>query len=254
MLENIKLALFDLDGTVYLGDKKIEGAIEALNALSEKIKVAFLTNNSSKSGEVYKRKLSKMGYAKPVDIISSTTACAEFLVNHKKGKSVFPVGNADFCAELTAYGVKLVHDETADIVVLAFDTELTYGKLKVAHNLLMKGAEYIATHPDLVCPTETGSMPDTGSMLELFRASTGRAPDVICGKPYAVMAEAVARRYPFAPSQIMMVGDRLYTDIAFGVNNGYKSVLVLSGETTKEDYEKSKVRATYVLNDITEIK
>ncbi len=244
------LFLFDLDGTVYLGNRPIEGAIETLKQLTAMGKrVCFLTNNSSKDKREYVKKLTAMGY--PVElfqIITSTMAAIQFLHTRRPAKSVYPIGTPTFIKSLEEENIPMSED--ADIVLLAFDTSLTYDKLWKANVLLDKGREFIATHPDTVCPSDIGDMPDVGALMALFECSSGRAPSVICGKPYSPMAEIIGHLFDIPKERIVMIGDRLYTDILFGVNNGYQSVLVLSGETTKEMLNASGIKPTYVFDSI----
>ena len=244
------LFLFDLDGTIYLGDKPIEGAIDTLKKLTAMgKKVCFLTNNSSKDKREYVKKISSMGY--PVDlwqIVTSTMAAVQFLHTRRPSKSVYPIGTPTFVQTLEEEGVPISED--ADIVLLAFDTTLTYEKLWKANILLEKGREFIATHPDTVCPSDIGDMPDVGAMMALFECSCGRAPSTICGKPYSPMAEIIGHLFDIPKERICMIGDRLYTDILFGINNGYQSVLVLSGETTKEMLSASGIKPSFVFDSV----
>lgn len=244
------LFLFDLDGTIYLGDKPIEGAIDTLKKLTAMgKKVCFLTNNSSKDKREYVRKISSMGY--PVDlwqIVTSTMAAVQFLHTRRPSKSVYPIGTPTFVQTLEEEGVPISED--ADIVLLAFDTTLNYEKLWKANVLLEKGREFIATHPDTVCPSDIGDMPDVGALMALFECSCGRAPSVICGKPYSPMAEIINHLFDIPKERICMIGDRLYTDILFGINNGYQSVLVLSGETTKEMLSASGIKPAFVFDSV----
>ena len=244
------LFLFDLDGTIYLGDKPIEGAIDTLKKLTALgKKVCFLTNNSSKDKREYVKKISSMGY--PVDlwqIVTSTMAAVQFLHTRRPSKSVYPIGTPTFVQTLEEEGVPISED--ADIVLLAFDTTLNYEKLWKANVLLEKGREFIATHPDTVCPSDIGDMPDVGAMMALFECSCGRAPGVICGKPYSPMAEIVRHLFDIPKERIVMIGDRLYTDILFGINNGFQSVLVLSGETDKEMLSASGIKPSFVFDSV----
>ncbi|MGI6594255.1 MAG: HAD-IIA family hydrolase [Christensenellales bacterium] len=250
LIVDADLFLFDLDGTIYLGDKVIPGAIETLKKLTALgKKVCFLTNNSSKDKTEYVKKITDMGY--PVDlfqIVTSTMAAIQYLHTRKPGKSVYPIGTPTFVKELEKAHIKI--EEDADIVLLAFDTTLTYDKLWKANILLEKGKEFIATHPDLVCPHEHGDMPDVGAMIALFETSSGRSPSVICGKPHSPMAEIISSLFYVEKPRIAMIGDRLYTDILFGINNGMQSILVLSGETTKEMLDASGIKPTYVFDSI----
>lgn len=245
--------LFDLDGTVYLGDKPIGDAINTLKKLSEcGKKVFFLTNNSSRDKSEYIAKLGRMGYdAKPEQILTSTMATIRWLKTRAAGKTVYPVGTATFVKEIQDAGIML--SDNADIVLLAFDTTLNYEKIWKANVLLDKGREFVATHPDIVCPSDKGDMPDVGALMALLECSCGRAPSVICGKPYSPMAEIINDIVATSKDRIIMIGDRLYTDILFGINNGYKSLLVLSGETTDAMLRDSGIQPTYVLPSINEL-
>jgi Predicted sugar phosphatases of the HAD superfamily len=245
--------LFDLDGTVYLGDSPIGNAIETLKKLESRGRsVYFLTNNSSRAKDEYVKKLERMGYpARREQILTSTMATVHFLKTRRPGRSVFPVGTPTFVGEIREAGIEVSDD--ADIVLLAFDTSLTYEKIWRANVLLDKGKEFIATHPDIVCPSDRGDMPDVGSLMALLECSSGRAPSVICGKPYSPMSEIIDGIVASPKDRIVMIGDRLYTDVLFGINNGYKSLLVLSGETTEEMLRDSGIKPTYVLPTVNEL-
>lgn len=132
-----------------------------------------------------------------------------------------------------AAGIRLV-EEAPEVCVLAYDTTLTFEKMKAFNEFLTDGAFYVATHPDDVCPTATVPMPDVGSFIAMFERSCGRKPDMICGKPFTVMGECVARTFGVPSSRTCMVGDRMHTDIRFGNANKMHTLLVLSGETTKQ--------------------
>ncbi|MDR0751590.1 MAG: HAD-IIA family hydrolase [Christensenellaceae bacterium] len=242
--------LFDLDGTIYLGDEPIPGALDLLHFLRElKKQVFFLTNNSSKTVDEYLVKLKKIGYiAEDYQIITSTLASINYLKTHHLGKSVFPLGTAAFSAELIKNEIKI--SENADIVLLAFDTDLNYNKLWRANVLLDSGALFVATHPDLTCPSDIGNMPDVGSLTALLTASSGRKPDMICGKPYAPMADIVNKQVNVSKERVLMIGDRLYTDILFGINNGYRTLAVLTGEISRELLDSSDITPTYVMQSV----
>ena len=253
-VKNIKLFLMDMDGTVYIGDKKIEGAFEALEELKRRgKKVLFLTNNSSKTAVDYVKKLSLMGYpATEKDIFSSGEATIRFLRENRQGKKVLLLANSAVYKQFKEAGINLVKED-ADLVLICFDTELDYKKLTAACNCLFEGKEYIVSHPDLVCPANPHSIPDVGSFMALIKAVTGREPDLVIGKPYKTMAEYVAKDFGLRPDEIAMVGDRLYTDIKFATDNGMTSILVLTGETTLPDLEKSDVKPDVVLGTFKDV-
>ena len=245
MLKDVKYFIIDMDGTFYLGDHMIEGANEFTDALPEKGKdFWFFTNNSSHDAAECLQKLIKIGYPVPEDkIIISSHVAIDFIERNRKGKRIYLLGNETFTKDCVKAGLNLV-DDNPDIVLLGFDTTLTYEKINKAANFLANGAEYIATHPDKNCPLAVGFMPDTGSMIELFAASTGRYPDIIIGKPYGHTVDFVTNKLGCKREEICFIGDRLETDIAIGMENGTKSVLVYSGVTTPEMYENSDIKAT----------
>ncbi len=254
IINGIKLFLMDMDGTVYLGDKKIDGALEALDILKSKgKKVCFLTNNSSKSNGTYMQKLGNMGIeVSEEELYTSANATVEYLLDNQKEAKVFLLANADVTDYFKVQGVNVVGGD-ADTVVVCFDTSLTYEKLNIACNLIQGGAHYIVSHPDFVCPAEPYPMPDVGSFMALIKATTGREPDLIIGKPCSEMAERMVKRFGFKRSEIAMVGDRLYTDIRFGVDNGMVSVLVMTGETTAEMLKGSSIQPSVVLNTFSDV-
>ena len=254
-INDVKLYLLDMDGTVYLGDKEIDGAFDAINKLKEKgNKICFLTNNSSKSQQAYIEKLANMGLQiDESEIYTSGMATAEFLQKKYPNKKVFLLGTDCLRQELISYGITLADYDKADVAVLGFDTTLTYDNLYKFCLMLLAGKEYVATHPDNVCPAPLGDMPDVGSFIKMIEVATGRLPEYICGKPYSIMANCIKDRFKLENYEIAMVGDRLYTDTAFGINNGFYSVLVLSGETDKKMLLESGMKPDLVAKDITEI-
>ncbi len=253
-LRDIQLFLLDLDGTFYLGPNLYPWSLDFMNALQAKgIKHLFLTNNSSASLEYYAEKISRMGFpTTPDDVFSSTTATIQYLNSHHAGAAVFPLGTPLMEAELEAGGIQLV-DDNPDIVLLGFDKTLTYEKLVKACSWIRAGKTYIATHPDINCPTEDGPIPDTGAMIAMIAASTERRPDIIIGKPNPPIIEALFGRFQYKPEEIAMVGDRLYTDIQTGINAGIVSILVLSGETDRAMYDAWDQEADFVFENIGEI-
>jgi 4-nitrophenyl phosphatase len=249
-LADAKCFLFDMDGTVYLGDHLLPGARE-LTAYLEKLHIPyyFLTNNSSRSREDYVKKLA--GFDLPVTlekIFSSGQATAAYLQKRHPGASLYLVGTPSLKEEFSHFGFDLVETDP-EMVVLGFDTTLTYEKIWRLCDLVRQGLPYIATHPDINCPTADGVMPDIGAIIALVSASTGREPDVIVGKPYPPMVEAILDRTGFSPGEIVMVGDRLYTDIALG-QSGLTTVLVLSGETNLEDVDGGLYRPDFIVPDL----
>lgn len=247
ILGKIRCFALDMDGTIYLGEKWIDGAKEFLKKIEESGRnYVFLTNNSSKNAAVYVEKLNRMGLDVEEDkIITSGQATIYYLQQHFSGKKVFLLGNPLLQEEFVQAGISL-EDENPDVVVTAFDTSLDYQKMCRVCDHVRAGLPYIATHPDYNCPTETGFIPDAGAIHAFIHASAFRYPDRIIGKPNGDIIEYLTKRVSkkqpgIAREQIAMVGDRLYTDIAAGRNNGLQSVLVLSGEATLSDVSQSDV-------------
>ena len=255
-LKEKKLFLLDMDGTIYLDETLFPGTKPFLAAVKEAGgRYLFLTNNSSKSVDAYVEKMKRLGIgAVREDFLTSVDA----LIDHLQGRPPFHLcyvfGTQSFLQQLRDAGVPVTTERSdeVDCLLIGFDTELTFQKLEDACILLNRGVEFIATNPDWVCPTWYGYVPDCGSVCEMLFRATGRRPLVI-GKPQPAMAQLAVRRTGFAPEQALLVGDRLYTDIAAGVNAGLGTAFVLSGEGTLEDLEKSEVKPTWVLKDIGEL-
>ncbi|MBQ8598343.1 MAG: HAD-IIA family hydrolase [Lachnospiraceae bacterium] len=244
-LKNITCFALDMDGTVYLGEKWIDGALDFLKAVEDAGKqYVFLTNNSSKNAEAYVEKLSRMGLSVDSDrIVTSGQATIDYLKIHFPDKKVFLLGNELLQEEFEKEGILLAQGEgdVPEVVVTAFDTSLTYAKMCRVCDLVRDGLPYITTHPDYNCPTETGFIPDSGAIHAFIHASAFRYPDHVIGKPSGDIMDYLAKRAGVSKEQTAMVGDRLYTDVAAGVNNGYTGILVLSGEAGMEDVYGSKI-------------
>lgn len=256
-IKDIQCFLLDMDGTFYLGNDLIDGALEFLEILKDQGKdFLFLTNNSSKNKVAYQKKLARLGCQVDEEkVFTSGEATTIYLNSIAPNAKVFLLGTEFLEEEFKKAGFKLVNntDEKPEYVVLGFDTTLTYDKLWKACDFIRDGIPYIATHPDFNCPLEGGKfMPDIGAMIDFIAASTGKRPHVI-GKPNKGIIDAVCNKYGYKKEEIAMVGDRLYTDIKTGSNAGIVSVLVLSGESTIEDYKKSDVTATFIYSSINEL-
>ena len=252
-LLQVKCFLMDMDGTLYLGNRLLPGAKDWLALLEARgLAYYFLTNNSSRSGIEYAEKFQRLGLDVTEEkIFTSGEATAIYLQREYPGASLYMVGTPALTREFERYGFVLT-EEDPDVAVLGFDTTLTYEKLWKLCDLVTAGKPFIATHPDINCPTETGFKPDIGAMIELIAASTGRRPDVIVGKPHAPIVKALAEKTGFPVEAHCMVGDRLYTDIALG-RWGITTALVLSGETKEEDLRDSEFIPDIVVRDIAEM-
>ncbi|MBQ9939940.1 MAG: HAD-IIA family hydrolase [Clostridia bacterium] len=256
-LNNIELFMLDMDGTLYLGDNIIKGAVEFVDRIKQKgAKVMYFTNNASKDRSLYIEKLTRLGFNADIsEIVSSGDVTAAFLNTHRKGKSVYLMGTPACEKQFREAGVNLVPiGEKCDIVVVSFDTTLTYAKVENACTQIMNGAEFLSTHPDINCPTETGFIPDSGAMCAMVSASTGKQPRYF-GKPYAETIQMVEEMTGISRDKIAMVGDRIYTDIALGKNNNFTAIMVLSGEGTMEDVNmlEDRMKPDYIFNSVDDI-
>ncbi len=243
--------VFDLDGTVYLGDVPIQGTIDFILRNLGKKEIFFLTNNTSKSLSDYTKKLAGLGIKVGLErILSPLLPLVDYLQEHDI-RRIYPVGNASFQAFLRERLPGLVFTSGADCqaVILAYDTELTYEKLATSCLLLQRPElRFLSTHPDLVCPSARGPLPDTGSFVKLYEAATGRLPQMVFGKPSTIVLSPLLKR--FAKSEMVMVGDRLTTDKVLAENAGIEFILVLSGEAKREDLPALARQPDLVVEDL----
>ena len=255
-LNDIGLFILDMDGTFYLSEDIIPGSNEFLAKVSETgRRYMFFTNNSSKDKKLYIDKLARMGcYIGPDDIYTSGDITISYLKKYYPDRTVYLMGTPPLVKSFEEAGIRLNQDTagTADIVVVAFDMTLTYEKLEHACTLIRNGAVYIATHPDINCPVTGGFIPDCGAFIAAVNLSTGKTPKIL-GKPYPETADMIELVTGIPKERTAYVGDRLYTDVACGVKNGAKGILVLSGETHSEDIEGSDVKPDFVFDRIYDI-
>ena len=247
-----KLWILDMDGTVYLGNQLFPETLPFLQRIRESgANYLFFTNNASRAKDTYVSRLNGMGIpAGPENILTSAETTIAFLKQHRPGKSVYVVGTPDLIRSFEDAGICV--EEDAPIVVASFDTTLTYDKLEKACRYIREGAEFISTHPDFNCPVEGGFIPDSGAICALITASTGKLPRYF-GKPYEDTLQIIKEFSGVAREDMVVVGDRLYTDIALGAKHGVASVLVLSGETTMEDLEGSDVQPSVIVQNVGEL-
>ena len=261
-LRGCELFLFDMDGTLYLGDEVFEGARELMFDFPRMgKKYIYLTNNSSRAGTDYITRLLKLGFpCEKENVFTSGMATGMYLNQNYPGAKVYLAGTKAFYNELVSYGIDLVNDDeghteadTVDVMVQGFDTQLVYEKLDKACHFLRRGAKFIAANPDWVCPMPNDEvLPDCGSICALLTASSGVKPEYI-GKPNRNMVDVISKMTGIPNEKICCVGDRLYTDIAVAQNAGAVSVLVLSGETTVEMVNEAERKPDYVLADVAEL-
>ena len=254
-MKNLKLFLLDMDGTLYLEDQLFEGVLEFLDYIkSIGGRYMFLTNNSSKGIDKYLAKLKSLGIsAKAEDFMTSTDATILYL-KQKGYKKIYAFGTNSFKKQLADAGLNITdkREEDIDCLCMANDQELTFQKLEDSCILLKQDIAYVATNPDWVCPTWYGYVPDCGAVAEMLFRATKKRP-VFIGKPEPQMAFLAMEYSGFKPEETAIIGDRLYTDIACGVNAGITSIFVLSGEGTMQDYEKSDQKPTYVYENINQL-
>lgn len=257
-LKSKKLFLLDMDGTIYLGDELFDGTVDFLKEVRARGgKYLFVTNNSSRSVNAYVERLLKMGISDTSadDFLTSVDALIWYLRENGFEKSfIYASGTETFKQQLSEAGFRITDrlQDGIDLLIHGFDTELTFQKLEDSCKLLMRGVDFIATNPDWVCPTSFGSVPDCGSVCEMLFRATGRRPKFI-GKPEPDMALLSMAKYGFSKQEALLIGDRVYTDIACGVNAGIDTAFVLSGEGVVEDIEKFNVHPTGIYQNIREI-
>ncbi|MEG0378821.1 MAG: HAD-IIA family hydrolase [Eubacterium sp.] len=252
-LKDVKLFVLDMDGTVYLGNNLIEGALDFIHKVRETGRdFVFFTNNASRVPSFYKEKLAKMGLeVEESDIMTAGDVTIEFLKTYYKDKRVYLNGTPLLESSFKEHGIHLVDDEP-EVVVQSFDTTLTYDKLDKICRFVRNGVPFLATHLDLNCPTEDGFMPDCGAMCELITASTGVEPRYL-GKPKQETVDMVLEITGFKREEVAFVGDRLYTDVATGVKNGAKGFLVLTGEADMQTVAESEVEADCIFESLFEM-
>jgi len=255
-LRNKKLFLFDMDGTVFEEDRLFEGARELMDWIYHTGgRYVFITNNSSKSVDDYCEKLTNMGLKVDRDnFFTSSQATALYILEKHKNQRIFCLGTKSLVKELRGYNIDVTEDKNgnAGVVVVGFDTELTYAKLRDTCELLYKGLPFIATNPDRCCPVSFGFIPDCGAICEALFFATFRRP-VFIGKPAPFMVEYVVQKSIYSKDQTAVIGDRLVTDIASGINAAVTSICVLSGETKQRHLKNSEVKPDYVFKSVKEI-
>lgn len=249
-LDGIDAIFLDLDGTIYLGGELIEGALDFLERLKQRgIRRFFLSNNSSKSVSQYLEKLTSMGVpATEQDILLSTHDLLSWL-KIEGITETYLVGTEGMREMLEDEGIR-TRAQSPQYVVLGYDTEINYEKLSTASIHLHRGVPMVASHPDIVCPSPAGGLPDTGAYIDLFEATTGVRPVHICGKPNPGMILHKIVELGLRPDNCAMVGDRLYTDIEMAERSGVHGILVLSGEATMSDASEATQRPSLIVDSV----
>lgn len=255
-LRDKKLFLFDMDGTIYEENRLFEGTIDLLKRICRiGGKYFFITNNSSKSVRDYVEKVNRMGIPADRDnFFTSSQATVLYLKEKHAGKCVYCQGTKSLVKELVDEGLDVVteYSDRAGVILVGYDTELTTQKMHDTCRMLLKDLPYIATNPDYVCPMSFGFVPDCGSMCMMYKNATGREP-IFIGKPEPTMIDIVREKTGHSREETVVIGDRLYTDIASGINAGVTTVCVLSGEATAEDIQNGEIKPAYTLGSVKDL-
>lgn len=257
-LSQKKLFLFDIDGTIAVGNDLLDGAAELLQYIdSIGGKAYYITNNSTKSNSDYVEKFRhSFGLETTEDLfITSGYMMLQYLLQNYSQDKIFVLGTASFIAELRKNGLHIVEtaEENIACVVVAYDNELNYGKLiEVCKVLSTTNVPFYATNPDLCCPIDFGFIPDCGAICEMITHSTGKEPTYL-GKPSAEVVRVCQEASGFTDAETLVVGDRLYTDIACGINAGVDTCVVYTGEAQAEDLDNTPYPATYCFQDVKEL-
>jgi NagD protein len=245
--------LFDLDGTIYLGDTLLPGAAETVASLrAAGCRTIFLSNNPTKNREQYAAKLSRMGIPTPVDdIVNSSLVLVQWLKHTLPDARLYVVGEAALTSDLREAGFQL-SDKAGeiDVVVASFDRTFAYHKLQIAFDAIRAGARLVATNPDRYCPVPGGGEPDAAAIIAAIEACTGVRCDPLVGKPSPIMVSMIMSLLDLPPERCIMVGDRLETDIQMGLVAGMATCLVLTGDATRDKLAASGLQPTLVLERI----
>lgn len=251
-----KLFLFDMDGTIYEEETVFEGTRELLNLIEEiGGRYVFITNNSSKSVVDYIEKVNRLGIKADIDnFFTSAQATVLYLKKNYPEKKIYCQGTRSLVKELIGSGINTTEnvEDDVDVVLVGFDTELTSDKLRKTSELLMRDLPFIATNPDLRCPVNFGYIPDCGSICNMLTAATDKVP-IYIGKPEPTMVDIVREKYGNNIEDTIVIGDRLYTDIATGLNAGVTAACVLTGEATKDDIQNGDIKPTMTFDSVKNI-
>jgi len=259
--------VFDLDGTVYLGDAALPGAVECIATLRRRNKrTVFVSNKPLESRQAYAEKLTRLGIpTDPDDVITSALVLGRYLARTAPQLRLYVIGEPYLVAELRSHGLTVVDellDQDAreviqprgiDAVVVAFDRTLDYRKLNTAYQALVRGARFFATNADKACPMPGGAIPDAGATIAALEHITGRKVEVVAGKPSPLIMEVALERLGLPAARCMMIGDRLETDIAMGKQAGMATAVVLTGVTRREDVARMAAPPDLVLNHLGEL-
>jgi len=245
--------IFDLDGTVYLGDALLPTAGETLAALRARgARTIFVSNNPTHGREEYAAKLTRLGVPTPVeDILNSSLVMVDFLIQRMPGVRLFVIGEKPLCSELRRAGFELIEEaQHVDAVIASFDRTFIYRKLQIAFDAIRAGARFFATNPDRYCPVPSGGEPDCAAIIAAIEACTDTQVEAVVGKPSHYMIEAALNLMDLPAADCLMTGDRLETDVRMGLEGGMSAALVLTGATPESALEGSSIQPTYVLHQL----
>ena len=259
--------IFDLDGTVYLGDHALPHAVETIATLRQRGKrTLFVSNKPLEPRQAYAAKLTKIGIPTPVDdVINSAFVLGKYLVSHEPDLRLYVIGEPSLLTELREFGLHLVDDDERvdpkglidpvgiDAIVVAFDRTFNYRKLNTAYQALVHGARFFATNSDKVCPVPGGALPDAGSILAALEAISGRKLEFLAGKPSPLILETALQVMQLSAERCIMIGDRLETDIRMGKQAGMHTAVMLTGVTRLEDLEHTPDKPEFVLHSLAEL-
>ncbi len=248
--------IFDLDGTVYLGEKAIPGAPEIIAELRQRgCGVVFLSNKPLQPRSVYAEKLTCLGIPTSTDeVLNSSLVLIQYLLREMPTAAVFAIGETSLLDELTAAGISLSDTpEEIDVVVASFDRTFDYRKLNIGFQALRLGARFFATNADRTCPVDGGEIPDAAAVIGALEGCSNRKVELIAGKPSSLIMEAVLERLSLRAEDCLIVGDRLETDMLMGNNAGMATALVLTGVTQRDDLAHSPVVPDFVLESIADL-
>jgi phosphoglycolate/pyridoxal phosphate phosphatase family enzyme len=248
--------IFDLDGTLYLGEALLPGSASVLQYIRAYNRpVVFLSNNPTQTRTSYAAKLTRLGIAaNESEVLNSTFVFTEWLVREAPAAAIFVLGEKPLCDELATAGFELTEDANRiQFVVASFDRTFDYRKLQIAFDAMRAGARLVATNADRYCPVPGGGQPDAAALIAAIEACTGTHCELVAGKPSLLMAQAALNRLGVAANRCIMVGDRLETDILMGMQAGMATALVLTGATTMADVSHSIIKPTYVLANVGEL-
>jgi arabinose operon protein AraL len=248
--------IFDLDGTIYLGEALLPGAGTTIARLrSDGRRVAFLSNNPTGTREQYAGRLTRLGLpTTPDEVVTSSRVMLEWLLREAPASRIFVVGEQPLKEELAAAGFPLVERaDQVDVVIASFDRTFHYGKLQIAFDAIRAGARFVATNADRYCPVPGGGQPDAAAVIAAIEACTAKSVEVVVGKPSPLMARAVAEIMRLPPERCLMTGDRLETDIAMGHAAGMATALTLTGATSPEQLAASDIKPDYVIEGLAQL-